>query len=516
MSTTARTAQSTQLVPRERAVLDVKGSETTHEVRYLIIGAGLSGLGMAMQLKATGRRDFLVLEKESEPGGYWRQSGWPGSASETPSQLSAFSFAPFNDWVHRFPTREDMLAYIDHLVSRYGLAPCIEFNVEVISLRYLTELERWQVELRDGRYLRAEFIMMGTGALGGPERPDISGLDDFSGASLHASEWDPALDLTGRHVAVIGTGESAVQIVPHVTEKAASVTLFQEEPMWILPQANRTISAAEKALTGGTPWLLQRQRQRIFKRQEAQFSTMVPGSRPHQQAQKRARNHIKRSVPNMQKRRQLTPGYPIGSRPIRYADDFYKAVNRKHVRIVDAGVREVTEHHVIGEDGSRCEADTLIFATPWRWPDALVPPGMIIGPGGSDLGRRWQANGIESYRGLCVPGMPNLFMLNGPHTALRHNSPTLMLEAQYGAIMDCLSHMEQQGLKQLEPRPEAAADFARDMRQASVQRVWGSTWQGSLPSHRRRGSESVQLWPHDVQAYQTLMRAFDRDAFIWR
>lgn len=508
-------SDSSSLVPRGRTVLDVKGSEITHEVRYLIIGAGLAGLGMALRLKASGRRDFLVLEKDSEPGGYWRQSDWPGHVSDTPSELSAFSFAPYRDWARKFPTRGDMVTYIRDLVSRYGLMPCIEFNTEVISLRYLGELGRWQVELRDGRYLRAEFVMLGMGAMGGPETPAIPGLERFRGAVFHASQWTSDIDLRERQVAMVGTGESAIQSVPHVAEHASAVTLFQREPAWVLPRQNRVISGAEKALLGGTPWLLHRQRQRVFKRQEAQFSVMTPGSRSHQQAQKRATGYLKRKVSNLQKRRQLTPSYPIGSRPIRYSDGFYEAMNRDSVRVVDSPVREVTEHHVIGEDGSRCEADTLIFGTPWRWPDRLIPSGMVIGPGGSDLGRRWQANGIESYRGLCVPGMPNLFLLNGPHTALRHNSPLPMLEAQYGAIIDCLSHMERQGLVHFEVRPEAAEDFAKEMRQAAAGRVWNTPRQGHLPG-RREEQETMPLWPHDVQAYQNMMRAFDREAFTWR
>lgn len=507
-------SESSLPVGRDRAALDVKGSDATHEVRYLIIGAGLAGLGMALRLKTSGRRDFLVLEKDSEPGGYWRRCSWPDSLGDTPSQLNAFSFAPCRDWPRKYPFRDDMLDYIRQLVSRHGLEPCIQFGAEVISLRYLDELQRWQVELQNGQYFRAEFVMLGMGALSGPDLPPVSGMDDFRGAVFHASEWDYGLDMTGRHVAVVGTGESAIQAVPAVTARAAAVTLFQEEPAWVMPRQNRVITAVEKTLLAGAPWLYRRQRQRLLQRHDAQFSVTLPGSRSHQQAGKRAINHLKHHVSNLQKRRQLTPDYPIGSRPIRYSDEYYRAVNQEHVRVVDSPVREVTWHHVIGEDGSRCAADTLIFGTPWRWPDGLVPTGMIIGPFGSDLGRSWQTNGISSYRGLCVPGMPNLFLLNGPHTKLRDDSPVLMLEAQYGAIIDCLSHMEQQGLVRFEVRPEAAEDFSRHMQKAVAGRVWGTPRQGHLSS-RGHGSESMPLWPHDMQTYRSMMQDFDRDAFLW-
>ncbi|MBC9252392.1 hypothetical protein A9179_19135 [Pseudomonas alcaligenes] len=479
---------------------------------YLIVGSGFSGLGMAIQLKRSGREDFLILEKAADVGGCWRDNTYPGCGCDIPSHLYSFSFEQRADWSRKYPLREEIHAYLQHCVNKYGLDPHLRLNCTVQRLRYLDAEQVWQVELVDGSSLRARFVILGKGPLHVPTLPELPGLERFTGAVFHSSHWDHGYDLRGKRVASIGTGASAIQYIPQIAPLVAELSVFQRSPAWVLPRPDRRMTTVEKTLLRLCPPLQRLYRHLLFRLHEGRLKAMQSGSLANRLASRMARRHIARHVSSADKRRKLTPDYQLGCKRILISNDFYPAIERSNVELIAAGVSEVSERHVIASDGTRKEVDAIIFATGFAVMDALVPPGFILGPGGVDLGQRWLEQGAAAFRGVSAPGMPNLFFLIGPNSGLGHNSMILMIEAQIGHILACLDHLQRQGLQRLTVRDEAAQAYTEQL-QAQLA---GSVWQSGCSSwYLDKDGRNQTLWPGSVATYQRLMRRLPLASYHW-
>ncbi|WP_052962700.1 flavin-containing monooxygenase [Pseudomonas fluorescens] len=479
---------------------------------YAIIGTGFSGLGMAINLKKTGRNDFVVLEKASDVGGCWRDNTYPGCGCDIPSHLYSFSFEQIPDWTRKYPPQKEIHEYLRNCATKHGINSHIRFNSTVQRLVYLDAERVWQVEIENGTVLLARFVMIGKGPLHVPSIPNLPGLQSFTGKVFHSSNWDHSYDLRGKKVASIGTGASAIQYIPKIAPLVSELTVFQRSPAWILPRPDSKISRTMQALFARYPALQNIYRKSLFWRHEIRLKAMKEGSFVNRIALKRATKLIEQQVTSAQKREKLTPSYVLGCKRILISNNFYPAMDRPNVDLIASGVSEVTEHCVVAADGTRKEVDAIIFGTGFEVTDAIVPPGFIIGPSGEDLGERWLKKGTTAFRGVSISGMPNLFFLVGPNSGLGHNSMVLMIEAQIRYILDCLDHMQKHGLKNLAVREQAAKEFTSHMQEYLKDSVWLA---GCTSWYLDKNGANLALWPTSVATYQKLMKSVPHSSYIW-
>ncbi|NQD91520.1 NAD(P)/FAD-dependent oxidoreductase [Pseudomonas sp. CrR25] len=483
------------------------------EVReFAIVGTGFSGLGMAINLKKSGRHDFIVLEKAKEVGGCWRDNTYPGCACDIPSHLYSFSFAQKPDWSRKYPPQKEIHAYLKNCAEKYEIGPHIRFDSTVERLVYLDDKQLWRVELAGGGSVLARFVILGKGPLHVPSLPNLPGLQSFTGKVFHSSNWDHSYDLRGKKVASIGTGASAIQYIPKIAPIVSELSVFQRSPAWVLARPDGQVSSTLKRIFRLFPLLQHAYRKVLFLRHELRLKAMKEGSWINKVALKRAANQITTFVSSAEKRSKLTPNYMLGCKRVLISNDFYPAIDRTNVDLIASGVSEVTERHVVAADGTRKEVDAIIFGTGFEVAEAIVPPGFILGPKGEDLGTRWTDKGTTAFRGVSVSGMPNLFFLVGPNSGLGHNSMVLMIEAQIQYILACLRHMQRNGLKSLVVREIAATDYTLQMQGHLKGSVWSS---GCTSWYLDKHGKNLALWPATVTAYQKLMKSLPLSSYIW-
>jgi cation diffusion facilitator CzcD-associated flavoprotein CzcO len=470
----------------------------------VIVGSGFAGLGMAIQLAEQGRDDFLVLEKADTLGGTWRDNTYPGCACDVQSHLYSFSFAPNPDWSRMFAQQGEIRAYLEGLADRYRLRNRIRYGVTVTGAEFDAEAGGWTVHTAGGESIDCRFVVWGTGALHEPSIPEIDGLERFAGRVFHSANWDHQHDLTGRKVAVIGTGASAIQFVPPVSEQAAELTLFQRTPPWILPKFDRPISAVERWAFRAFPALQRAYRGTIYTRLEGRvFGFRHP--RVMAGLELLAKAHIRRAIADPELRDAVTPDYTLGCKRVLISNDYYPALARDNVQVVSDGIERVTERGVVTADGVEHEVDTIIFGTGFRVADAFAQLA-IVGRDGVKLTDAWR-DGSEAFLGTTVAGFPNLFLLVGPNTGLSHSSMVYMIESQVGYVLDCLRLLDRNGARVLDTRPERQAEYNAELREQLATGVWqrGGCRSWYLDEH----GVNRTLWPDFTFRFRRRTRQAD-------
>jgi cation diffusion facilitator CzcD-associated flavoprotein CzcO/acetyl esterase/lipase len=478
----------------------------SHEV--LIIGGGFGGVGMAVNLKRAGVEDFLILECGDGVGGVWRDNTYPGAACDVPSHVYSFSFEPNPDWSRSFASQAEIHAYLRHCAQKYELAAHLRCHAEVGEASFDEAAGLWRVRLRDGAELAARILITATGQLSNPAMPRIEGLDSFRGPAFHSARWDHSVDLTGKRVAVIGTGASATQFVPAIAPKAGRLTVFQRSPGWIIPRPDKPYRTWQKALFRAAPWTMRLYRGLIYTQYEsralaftrAKWMLKVAAGMPF-------RRMLARQVPDPALRARLTPDYPIGCKRILLSSEYLPTFARPNVELVTEGIARVTPGGVETEDGKLHEADVIVYGTGFAATRFLAPM-RILGRGGIDLNTAWSA-GAASYLGVSVPGFPNFFMLYGPNTNLGHNSIIYMLESQFAHVLRCLRALRQAGAAQLEV--EAAPYRAFN---AGVQaRLTQSAWAGCRSWYLDEQGRNTVNWPGFSLTYRWLAKRSSLNAY---
>jgi cation diffusion facilitator CzcD-associated flavoprotein CzcO len=439
-------------------------------VKLAIIGSGFAGLGMAIQLKKAGFDDFVVLEKNDDLGGTWRDNRYPGCACDVPSHMYSFSYELNPGWSRMFAPQEEIWAYLRRCVDKYGLAPHIRYGAAVDSLEWDEEARHWRVALGDGTVLTPKAVVSGIGALHVPSLPDIPGAERFTGTAFHSAQWDHGCDLTGKRVAVIGTGASAIQFVPKVAERAASLRVFQRTPPWIQPKPDFVFPAWARAVFRHVPGATRAFRDTIYWVLEARAVGFTISPKLMAPQEKVARVHIARQVPDPELRAKVTPDYTIGCKRILLSSDYYPALSRPHVDVVTDDITEITETGLVTADGTAHDVDVIIYGTGFRVTDALAEQ-RIVGRGGVKIQEAW-ADGIEAHHGVTIAGFPNLFMLLGPNTGLGHNSVVFMIESQVQHVLSCLRLLSEEKADVIEVRPEAQRRFNRGLQRRLRKAVW--------------------------------------------
>lgn len=417
-----------------------------HEhVRVAVIGSGFGGLGAAVRLRREGITDFVVLERAGSVGGTWRDNSYPGCACDVPSHLYSFSFAPNPDWPRSFSGQEHIRAYLERVTDTFGLRPHLRFNAEVKRMTWDAERLRWDIETTAGDW-SADVVVSATGPLSEPKLPDVPGLDTFPGKVFHSARWDHDYDLRGKRVAVIGTGASAIQIVPSVQKQVEKLTLFQRTPAWVLPRMDRPIGAAERAVHRALPFTTKLRRGVLWGIRELQVQafTKHPGELGF--VEKMAKRNMARAIKDPELRAKLTPDYRIGCKRILLSSTYYPALAQPNVDVVASGLTEVRGSTLVAADGSETEVDAIVFSTGFHVTDMPIAE-RVVGPEGKTLSEAW-SGGVQALRGASAAGFPNWMTIIGPNTGLGNSSMILMIESQLNYMADYLRQLDVLGVPQ--------------------------------------------------------------------
>ncbi len=479
-------------------------SARAHDVA--VVGAGFSGLGAAIRLKAAGVEDFVVLERGADVGGTWNANRYPGCRCDVPSNLYCYSFAPHPGWTRTFSSREEIWAYLRDCVDRHGLRAHLRLACEVSELAWSERTRRWQLDTSDGP-LTARVVIAAMGALSEPAIPALPGIEGFGGRIVHSAAWPDDIDLSGARVAVLGTGASAVQLIPEIQPIVAELTVYQRTPPWVLPHPDRPTSPLERTLYRLVPLAQRAVRGAIAGARE----TMVLGLRHPallRFGEQLGRRHLERQVGDPALRELLRPTYRLGCKRILISNRYYPALGQPNVTLVPYGVTALERDGVRAADGVVRPADVVIAATGFHVTDSPVSR-RIRGRDGRTLSEHWDGC-PRALRGTTIAGFPNLFMLLGPHTGLGHTSVLLMIEAQLGYILDALGAMAARGVEVVEPRAAAQDEWVAAVRRRARGTVWESG--GCSSWYLDRGGHTV-LWPDSSWRFRRELARFDLAAY---
>jgi len=462
-----------------------------------IIGTGFAGLGMAIRLQKAGVSSFTLFEKAGSVGGTWRDNTYPGAACDIPSHLYSFSFEPNPRWSTMYGKQEEILAYLEHCASKYEIAPHIRFNTALQGARFDEATGVWTLELSDGTTTRARAVVSGTGGLSRPKRPAIEGIEDFQGSMFHSACWEHDHDLTGKRVAVIGTGASAIQIVPNLAQRVGQLHLFMRSAPWVVPKGDRPIGPREQRLYELLPpvqWLF---RSALYWSHEIRALFFVKYPQVLKHIQPLAEKYLASVVADPELRAQLTPDYTIGCKRVLLANDYYPALQRDNVEVVTAGIDKITARGIVGDDGVEREVDVIVLCTGFNAADDAAP-FPVSGIGGLDLAQSWR-DGAEAFLGTTVSGFPNLFLLVGPNTGLGHNSMIFMIESQLNYVMSCLRTLRRRKLRYMDVRPDVQSRFNQTLHS----RLAGTVWMSGCSSwYQAENGKVTTLWPGFTVEYR--------------
>ncbi|MFK4119922.1 flavin-containing monooxygenase [Streptomyces longwoodensis] len=462
-----------------------------HEV--VIVGCGFTGIGMAMKLRLAGRRDFVILEKGDDLGGVWRDHTYPGCGADVPASFYSFSFGPHHDWSSTYPPQPEIWDYLRRCVCDFGLQSHIAYRQEMLSAAFDEDTHRWTVRTPQGAY-RARILILATGGLKQPAMPDLGA---FTGQAFHTAAWDHGCALDGKRVAVIGTGASAIQLVPRIAPQVSRLTLFQRTPPWILPRPQRIHGPWERQLMRHVPGLRWLRRAIAYWNLEVRGPVLYALPRAGRLAEAIAHRHLRRQVPDGRLRRLLTPGYRIGCKRILLSGDFLPALTQPHVETVTEAIQQIDEREIVTTGGRRIEADVIICATGYDVIDAYARTD-ITGAGGRSLSDTW-SGGLSSYLGVNVAGFPNLFLLLGPYSAAGHTSVLFMAEAQMHYILACLNLLRKTRARSLDVRAEVQDRFETDIQRCSRRSVWIAG--GCTSWYLDNTGTNRVMWPKSTVAY---------------
>ncbi|MBW1604419.1 NAD(P)/FAD-dependent oxidoreductase [Streptomyces sp. JJ66] len=477
--------------------------EREHEhLRVAVIGSGFGGLGAAVRLRRAGVTDFVVLERRDAVGGTWHDNTYPGCACDVPSHLYSFSFAPNPDWPRSFSGQEHIRAYLEDVADTFGLRQHIRFRHEVLQASWDGEALHWVVETSQGT-LTADLLVSAAGPLSDPKIPDIPGLASFPGAVFHSGQWDHGYDLRGKRVAMIGTGASAIQVVPAIQPDVGHLTLFQRTPPWVLPRVDRRISGAERWLHRTLPATRYLRRQLLWAIRELQVGAFTKHPGELGLVEKLASAHMKRVIKDPVLRRQLTPDYRIGCKRILLSNSYYPALAQPNVDLVASGLREVRGSTLVAADGTETEVDAVIFGTGFHVTETPIAR-RIKGVGGRTLAESW-SGGMQALRGASQAGFPNFMTVVGPNTGLGNSSMILIIEAQLNYLIDYLRHLDTLGGRvALDARAEAVRAWSDHVQERMRRTVWQTG--GCHSWYQDASGRNTTVWPGTTSEFRRVTR----------
>ncbi|HVN83359.1 MAG TPA: NAD(P)/FAD-dependent oxidoreductase, partial [Candidatus Binatia bacterium] len=427
----------------------VSTNSTSTAPRFLIIGAGMSGILSAIKLREAGLDNFAIYEKADRLGGTWRENTYPGIACDVPSHFYCYSFALNPEWSHRFSPGAEIQAYFEDIAQRYGVGARIQYRKEITRCEFAAG--RWTITMSDGSRDEGDFVIAATGVLHHPAYPDIAGLDTFAGAMFHSARWDHTVPLAGKRVGVIGTGSSAIQIVGALVDQVAELSLFQRTPQWIMPMGNPAYSPEEKAQFRTHPEAIEQLRSEVARMFTEGFANHLADlNSPQLQAIHNACvANLENSVKDPVLRERLRPNYRAACKRLIMSENFYDAIQRPNAKLVTEGIERIEKSGVRTRDGKLHELDVLVLATGFRV-DRFMRPMEVVGRNGTPLEQVWK-DGPYAYMAIAIPDFPNFFMLNGPNSPVGNFSLIEVAELQVSCILQLVEQVRSGTCRELSP-----------------------------------------------------------------
>ncbi len=474
--------------------------DTRRTPEVVIVGAGMSGVLAAIELRKAGIDSFTIYEKASSVGGTWRDNTYPGLSCDVPAHMYTYSFETNPDYSHRFAMGPEIQQYFERVAEQYDVLSKIKFNQELVSAKYLNN--RWQLRTKDGQEIVADIVVCASGVLHHPEYPEIEGLESFAGTQFHTARWDHTIDLSDKKVGIIGTGSTSVQVVPAIVDKVGHLSVFQRTPQWIMPLAQRTYSNRVKDRLRRNPKLARRLRNIYSWVFERTFAKAVIGAKlPQALVGLSCRHHLKSKVKNQKLRETLTPDYQPMCKRIIIGNGFYEAIQEPQTSLVTDSIERIEPGGVRTEDGTLHDLDVLILATGFKAHNFMRPMEMV-GESGLTIEQAWE-NGAQAHRSIAIPGFPNFFMLIGPNSPIGNYSLISIAELQVNYILQLINLWRDQKCDEIEPKRVAADQYNEALKEA----MGGTVWVTGCQSWYLDKNGNPAMWPWSYDRFRQDMAA---------
>jgi len=454
-----------------------------------VIGAGMTGILLAIKLREAGITDVTILEKADRIGGTWRENTYPGVACDVPAHMYTYSFRGNPEWEHRFAHGDEIQAYFEAVSSEFGVTDTVRFNESVDACHYRDG--KWYIATSKGNDLVADFVFAATGILHHPAYPDIPGLDSFKGAMFHTARWDHDVDLAGKRVGIIGTGSTAAQVIGEIAPNAGKLTIFQRTPQWIFTARDKHYTEQDKARLRGNQGMMDKLRERYAWVLRNAFTEAVNSSGwRHKLLSWQVKRNLRKSVRDPELRAKLTPDYKVGCKRLIFNSTFYPAVQRDNVVLETSGIDHIDTAGVVTRDGGRHELDVLILATGFH-PFNFMRPMDLVGRDGLTIDQAWSRK-VQAYRSICLPGFPNFFLMLGPNSPVGNYSVIAMSEVQGAYALKLIEKWRQGELQTVEATHEAMTRFNAYLRDGMAD----TAWMGGCQSWYLDADGIPALWPY--------------------
>lgn len=473
-----------------------------------IVGAGFGGLGVGIALQNKKLDNFVIFEGEPDVGGSWRTNTYPGCACDVPSHLYSYSFEPNPNWPEAYSKQSDIQKYIEHCADKYKLRPKIRFKTKVTSCNFDEGRGVWRVATSDGKVTEARVLVPATGALSHPRYPDIPGRNSFKGAAVHAARWDPKIDLKGKRVGVLGSGASAIQIVPSIAAEVGELKVFQRTASWVLPKYNRTYTEAEHKRWKKFPLTQTAERLKLYWTMESALPAIMWYPQMLTVGETLHKRSLKKAIKDPELRKKLTPTYKVGCKRTLVSDEWFPAFARENVHLITEGIEKITPTGIKTADGDIHKLDVLIYATGYEI-GAPAYPFEIRGVDGMNLTEYWGPH-RRAYYGMSVAHFPNMLLIMGPNTGPGHTSVLVYQEAQY----DYVARYTERLLKKRAKYFDVKEDIQDEQFQEFQDRMKNSSWLSGCQSwYLNDDGTNSTMWPGFSFEYVLKMKALGWGAY---
>jgi cation diffusion facilitator CzcD-associated flavoprotein CzcO len=480
-----------------------------HTYATLIIGAGFTGLGAAIKLREAGVEDIVILERADRVGGTWRDNTYPGAACDIPSQLYSFSFNQNPRWSRAYSPAGEICSHIEDMADRFDVRRHIRFGTEVTGLSFDDTAGSWTVTTTSRKTFRARTVVLASGPLADSSFPDIRGIDDYRGHKIHSARWDHDYDFAGKRVAVIGTGASAIQIIPELVNQAGFVKVFQRTPGWVLPRVDTAIPRRLQALFAKAPVTQQITRQALFWGHEISATALVWNSPLTALVARLGKAHLRKQVKDPWLRRQLTPDFIPGCKRMLVSSDYYPALQQENCKLIDWPIATLSPVGIRTSDGVEHHLDAIVFATGYDV-HLTGPPFPVTGVGGRSLQAEW-ANGAQAFKSASAHGYPNLFFMSGPNSGPGHNSLLVYVEGQIDYAVAGITTILNNDLRYLDVREDVQSRHNADIQN----RLTRTTWMTGCSSwYLTKDGFNASMYPGFATQYLRQMRDLRFDDYL--
>jgi cation diffusion facilitator CzcD-associated flavoprotein CzcO len=475
-----------------------------------IIGAGFAGIIAAMQLQRDGRENFVIFERAKAIGGTWRDNHYPGCACDVPSHLYSIAAAPNPSWSRMFSPQPEILAYMQRVVQEHGLEQYIRYEADIVRAEFSEEFGNWTLTDRQGRITTVKAVIAALGPLNRAKWPEIAGIQAFEGHAFHTSQWDHAVALKGKKVAVIGTGASAIQVVPAIASEVAALTVFQRTAAWISNRNDHAISEKQQRRFQRFPGLQRLMRNIIYEVLEVRGRLFIGNRMIHRMLQKQCIGKLAREVEDPMIRQKLTPNYTLGCKRILLSDDYLPTFNRPNVALETTAIREISANAIHLVDGKTIPVDVIIFSTGFDAAE-INTDAKVLGIKGRELFSEWAISGMEAFKGTTFSGYPNFTYLLGPNTGLGHSSVLHIMESQMPYILQYLDLLDRQGANgYLDVKANAQNTYNAELQAKFQGTVWAS---GCKSWYLNSQGKNTTLYPRLTRAFRHRMAKFDAENY---